>query len=103
MTERLGALMVENFDESDPAAYQTLEPMKHLSYTSHLIELASSGEHYNVKADPASLRQLTAWVDAVCPYRGDEEIRALPDPDFPGIEDLPIRPRVRTASDIPRP
>lgn len=98
-----GALMLENFDKSDPTAYQTLEPMKHLSYTSRLIELASSGEHYGVKADAASVRQLTAWVDAICPYRGDEDIRALPDPDFPGIEYLPIRPRVRTAPDIPRP
>ena len=98
-----GTLMVENFDRSDPEAYRTLEPMKHLSYTSRLIELASSGNHYDVKVDPVPLRQLTAWVDAVCPYRGDEEIRALPDPDFPGIEDLPIRPRVKTAPKIPRP
>ena len=34
---------------------------------------------------------------------GEEEIRALPDPDFLGIEKLPIRPRVRTAPNIQRP
>jgi hypothetical protein len=77
--------------------------MKYLSYTSKLIELASSGGHYGVKLDATSLRQLIAWVDANCPYRGDEEIRAIPDPDFAGIERLPVRPRTRTAPVIERP
>jgi hypothetical protein len=98
-----GALMCENFDQSDPNSYVTFRPMKHLSYTSRLIELASSGEHYAVRLDPTSLRQLIAWVDTNCPYRGDEQIRAIPDPDFPGIETLPIRPRTRTAPTIERP
>ena len=98
-----GAFMVENFDQSDPAAYRTLEPMKHLSYASRLIELVASGERYDVKADPLSLRQLTARVDAFCPYRGDIEIPALPDPVFPGIDDLPIRPRVAGAPEVARP
>ena len=34
---------------------------------------------------------------------GEEEIRAMGDPDFPGIEQLPIRPRVKTAPVIERP
>lgn len=68
-----------------------------------MIELASSGKHYDVKADPLSLHRLIAWVDACCPFMGEEELRALGDPDFPGIETLPIRPRVATAPVIERP
>ena len=98
-----GALKAENFEQSDPSSYVTFRPMKYLSYTSKLIELASSGGHYVVKLDATSLRQLIAWVDANCPYRGDEEIRAIPDPDFAGIETLPVRPRTRTAPVIERP
>jgi hypothetical protein len=98
-----GAIMVENYQQSDPASYATLRPMQYLSYTSKLIEIASSGKHHDVKVDPLSLRRLIAWVDTNCPYRGEEEIRAIPDPNFPGIEQLPIRPRVKTAPVIARP
>ena len=59
-------------------------------------------EHYQVDLSPDERRTLIAWVDAVCPYRGDEEVRAIPDPDFPGIDLLPIRPRTKTAPHIDR-
>ena len=85
------------------AIQRTLRPMRYLSYRSRLIELAGSGKHYKAKVDPLSLRRLIAWVDANCPYLGEEEIRAMEDPDFPGIEQLPIRPRVKTAPRIERP
>jgi len=98
-----GALKAENYDQRDPAGYATIRPMQHLSYTSRLIELCSSGKHYDVKLDGKDLRQLIGWVDANCPYRGDEEVRAIADPDFAGIESLPIRPRTETAPVIPRP
>ncbi len=100
-----GAIAVETMDETklDPRALATLRPLTTLSYTSRLIELAASGKHYDVRVDPLSLQRLTAWVDANCPYMGDEELRALGDPDFPGIEKLPIRPRVKTAPAIERP
>jgi len=88
---------------NDPPALVTLPPMQYLSYKSRLIELASSGKHYDVKADPESLHRLIAWVDSCCVYRGEPEVRALGDPDFPGIERLPIRPRVATAPVIERP
>ena len=88
--------------ESRPS-YATIRPMTHLSYRSRLVERAMSGKHHGVKADPLSLRRLMAWVDACCPYYGEEEIRALGDPEFPGIEKLPIRPRVATAPRIERP
>lgn len=100
-----GAIPVESMDPSmnDPRAYGTLRPLTMLSYTSDLIKLVMSGEHYDVKIDPISLRRLIVWVDACCPFMGEPEIRALGDPDFPGIEELPIRPRVATAPIIDRP
>ena len=99
-----GAIPVESrYGQNDPKALATLPPMQHLSYKSRLIDLASSGKHYDVKVDSESLHRLIAWVDACCPFMGDKELRALGDPDFPGIERLPIRPRVTTAPTIERP
>jgi len=99
------AIPVESMDRTmnDPKALATLRPMQYLSYKSRLIELASSGKHHDVKVDPVSLRRLIAWVDSCCVYAGEPEIRALGDPDFPGIDRLPIRPRVATAPVIERP
>ncbi len=98
-----GMLMVEGYDQRDPVAYQTPAPMTKLSYTSKLIEIASSGEHHDVVVDPVNLRRLMVWIDAMCPYRGSEEVRAIPDPDFQGIDWLSIRPEVRSAPRIVRP
>jgi len=77
--------------------------MKRLSYKSRRIEMASSRKHYDVKLDATSLRQLIGWVDANCPYRGDHEVRAIPAPNFAGIEVLPIRPWTKTTPRIARP
>lgn len=96
-------LMVEGYDQRDPAAYRTPEPMTALSFRSRLIEICSSGEHYGVQVDDISLARLIAWVDAMCPYNGEEEIRAIPDPEFQGVEWLAIRPRIQTAPTIVRP
>ena len=96
-------IMVEGYDQRDPAAYRTPPPMTYLSYRSKLIDIASSGEHNDVKVDPLSLRQLIAWVDTMCPYRGDEEVRQLPDPVFQGVDWLSIRPKIETAPRITRP
>ncbi len=82
---------------------RTMRPMQYLSLRSRLIELAMSGKHYDVKVDPVGLRRLIAWVDANCPYVGEEEVRAMDDPEFFGIEQLPVRPRVKTAPVIVRP
>jgi len=98
-----GAMMVENFGQSDPASYVTAPPMQFLSYTSKLIEIAMDGKHNDVKVDAISLQKLIAWVDCNCPYRGDEDVRALADPTFPRVEDLPIRPLVKSAPVIERP
>ncbi len=100
-----GAIPVESVDltMNDPRAYATLRPMQYLSYKSRLVELTMSGKHYDVKADPLSLHRLITWVDACCPFMGEEELRALGDPNFEGIEELPIRPRVATAPVVERP
>ncbi len=96
-------IMVEGYHQRDPAAYVTTKPMTRLSYKSRLIERASSGKHNKVKVDPVSLRRLIAWVDAMCPYRGDEEVREIDDPVFQGIDWLSIRPKIKTAPRIVRP
>ena len=100
-----GAIPVETMDltMNDPKAYRTLRPMQYLSYASPLVEMAMSGKHYGMKANELSLRRLMAWVDACCPFMGEPELRALGDPDFPGIEELPVRPRVATAPVVERP
>jgi hypothetical protein len=94
---------------NDPASdgpstiHRELRPLRYLSARSRLIENASSGAHHEVRVDPGSLLRLIAWVDANCPFLGEEEIRAMPDPEFAGIEALPIRPRLRTAPVVERP
>ena len=77
--------------------------MTKLSYASRLIDIASSGKHHGVKVDPISLRRLILWVDAMCPYRGTEEVRAIPDPHFQGIDWLAVRPQIADAPRIVRP
>ena len=90
-----GAIPVESsYGPNDPRGLATLRPMQYLSPASRLVELAASGKHHGVQVDPLGLRRLIAWVDACCPFLGEEELRALGDPNFPGIERLPIRPRV---------
>ncbi len=89
--------------DASSAIQRTMRPMRYLSYRSPLIELAGSGEHYESKVDPISLRRLNAWVDANCPYLGLEEILAMADPEFAGIEQLPIRPRIKSAPVVQRP
>jgi hypothetical protein len=98
-----------------PQDYGTLAPMTRLSYVSRLVELAGSGKHYEAKVDQLSLLKLIVWVDTLCPYRGEREIREMPDPDpnhaffkrsnYPPsdttVKDVyaesPYRPRMRTA------
>ena len=96
-------IMVEGYDQRDPKAYVTTPPMTFLSYRSKLIEIASSGKHNDVKVDPISLARLVVWVDAMCPFSGEEEIRSIPDPVFQGVDWLAIRPRIETAPRITRP
>jgi hypothetical protein len=96
-------LLVEAYGQRDPAAYVTPAPMTKLSYKSRLVEIASSGEHHDVKVDEVSRRRLIAWVDAMCPYRGDEEVREIDDPDFQGIDWLAMRPEIKNAPVVVRP
>jgi Concanavalin A-like lectin/glucanases superfamily/Hydrazine synthase alpha subunit middle domain len=96
-------ILVEAFDQRDPAAYATLEPMTKLSYRSRLVDRASNGKHHDVKVDEVSRRRLIAWVDAMGPYRGDEEVRQIADPMFQGIDWLSMRPQIQNAPVVVRP
>lgn len=98
-----GTLLVEAYGTLDPQAYVTPPPMSGLSHRSKLIELVTSGNHHQVKVDEISRLRLIAWIDAMCPFLGDEEIREIPDPEFQGIDWLAVRPRIRTAPRITRP
>jgi hypothetical protein len=83
---------------------KTVPPMTALSYKSPLIELVMSGKHYDVKLDSLSLDKLIAWIDLLCPYRGELEIRTMPDPDpAPFIaQRWPILPRMNSAPIVKR-
>jgi len=96
---------VESMDPTmnNPMALETLPPYLYLSSRSRLIERMMSGNHHNVKVDAESLHRVITWVDATGPFCGEEEIRQIDDPNFPGIELLPIRPQVRTAPVVTRP
>lgn len=96
-------LLVEAYGTTDPEAYRTPEPMTRLSYRSRLVALVSDGKHHDVQVDPVERLRLMVWVDTMCPYRGEEEIRELPDPEFQGVGWLAVRPRIRTAPQIVRP
>ena len=95
-------ILVEAYGTVDPMAYLTPKPMTRLSYRSRLVELCGGG-HHGVKVDPVNLERIIVWVDAMCPYRGEEEIREIDDPVFQGVDWLSIRPRIKTAPQIARP
>ncbi len=98
-----GTLLVEGYGTTDPQAYVTPKPMTALSYTSPLIRKVSSGKHHGVKVDETNILKLTLWVDTMCPYLGDEELRQEDDPVFQGVEWLSVKPRIKTAPRIIRP
>ncbi|MEI6645720.1 MAG: hypothetical protein WCP12_06750 [bacterium] len=56
-------------------------PMTAMSYKSKLIQIATSGKHHDIKVTPREEAQLVAWVDALCPYLGLEELLVRPDMD----------------------
>ncbi len=106
-----------------PQTYKTFPPMTALSYKSRLIEIANSENHAGLKkerVDAESLEKLILWVDTLCTYRGEQELRAMDDPDpedpvfkrstyppsDPTVKDVyaesPYRPRMRTAPIVNR-
>ena len=62
-----------------PTQDTVVPPMTAMSYRSKLIELATSGKHYDVKVTPEEEARLVAWVDALCPFLGLEELVGLDD------------------------
>jgi len=106
-----GTILAEN-QPWRPKDYATLPPMTTLSYTSKLIDIAMGrrfqGCLFDVKVDPLSLQKLIAWVDILCPYLGEPEIRSLPDPDptdprFANSDYPPRTPGVKPFTDSPYP
>ena len=83
-----------------------------LSSTSPLIKMLLSGEHpkgqdgsevkANIKVEGEDWRRIVAWVDANCVYRGDKEVRMLPDPPESVTSRFAVRPRIKTAPVIDR-
>ncbi len=118
-----GTILAENRPWR-PEDYGTFPPMTALSYKSELIDIASSGKHddvhNDVKVDALSLTKLILWVDTLCTYRGEQELRSMDDPDpkdprfarsnyppsDPTVKDVyaesPYRPRMRTAPIVNR-
>jgi hypothetical protein len=82
--------------------YAPIKPMVLLSSASRLIELAASGEHNNVRVEGEDLQRLIAWVDCNCVYRGDEEVRQIPDPPPQIASRFPVPVKTRTAPIINR-
>ena len=97
----------------------TLPPMSAMSYKSKLVEHAIGGKHHDVQVDALSARKLIAWVDLLCPYWNEDDIRSTPDPDpadpyfatsaypprTPGVKpfaDSPYPPRMQNAPIINR-
>ena len=98
-----GLFVVEGYDRYDPANIVTLPPYSAFSPVSTLVHNACSGEHHGVKVTGEDRERLIAWVDCNGPYLGDEEIRAMYDPDSYVVDHVPpIRPRVGTAPVINR-
>lgn len=99
-----GTLKVENFGTTDPKAYRTFEPMTRLSYNSRLVKMLS-GEmpHQGVKATDEEIFKTVLWVDAICPFLTDADIRAEEDPVFQGVDWLSQKPRLKTAPTPVRP
>jgi hypothetical protein len=98
-----GALPVESGGyRQDP--YGPIKPMSSLSYASPLIALAAGGKHNDVKVQGEDLLRLIAWVDCNCVYRGEEEVREIPDPDAElfAKQGWTVPPRTRTAPIIDR-
>jgi hypothetical protein len=62
-----------------PTQDTVVPPMTAMSYASKLIQIATSGKHHDVKVTPLEEQRLVAWVDALCPYLGLEELLSRPD------------------------
>ena len=98
-----GLFIVEAYGTNDPDNLRTLPPYSAYSPVSRLAHNALSGEHHGVKVEGEARERLIAWIDVNGPYLGDEEIRAMYDPDSVAINTAPkIRPRIATAPKINR-
>ncbi len=82
--------------------YEPIRPMTMLSSTSRLIDLVTGGKHHGVKVEGEELQRLIAWVDCNCVYRGDEEVRQIPDPPPQVAKRFPVPVKTCSAPVISR-
>jgi hypothetical protein len=61
-----------------------------------------SGKHHKVKIEGDDLLRLIAWVDSNCVYRGDEEVRQIPDATAGVAKRFSVAPKTCTAPIINR-
>ena len=79
MRSKMLRVVTEESNEEFPTEDTVVPPLTAMSYRSRLVDLATSGKHYDVRVAPEEEARLVAWVDALCPYLGLEEILAEPD------------------------
>lgn len=53
-------------------------PMTAMSYKSPLMSIVSSGQHHGVKVSAEEEARIGAWIDALCPMLGREDILSIP-------------------------
>jgi len=85
-----------------PTQETVVPPMTAMSYKSRLIDIATSGKHHDVRVSQEEADRLIAWVDALCPYFGMEELLAQPDPDPKANAEFSYTARMRTAPMVHR-
>ena len=83
-----------------PTQETVVPPMTAMSYCSRLVHLATSGKHHGVKVSPVEAQQLIAWVDALCPYNGLEELLSRPDPAPVHSRAFPFPSKMMTAPTV---
>ena len=91
-----------------PTPDTVVPPMTAMSYRSPLIEIISSGKHYDVKVSPEEEAMIIAWIDTLCLYMGSEELLQQPDIDPAEYYFDPVRkyftypPRMSTMPEVHR-
>jgi hypothetical protein len=71
-------------------------PMTAMSYKSPLMHIISSGEHHGVKVTPREEARIGAWIDALCPMLGRDDIIAIPNDKEDPKSRLNYQARLRT-------
>ena len=85
-----------------PTQETVVPPMTAISYKSRLIDIATTGNHHDVRVSQEEADRLIAWVDALCPYFGMEELFDQPDPGPKADAGFSYAARMHTAPMVHR-